>query len=486
MGRMSVTTNADAPLIDGLTTKALYGPLGFPTLALFAGVLPGLVLLQDGPGERDLAFYLQIVLTCYAGARFAIVVLDDHIRLIQGVFWLFTYTAMGIAPLAQAVLGRTPTPVVGTSSSVATAVLLTLFGVLAYDVGSVSGRRFRVHGSALNRLTVGRARFWVLVVVAFAGSAALVAKLGLSSFFSSRQAVTSQLTDAGLAADGSQVGAALLRGFGTVPALLALLILTRWMITSPDARRRPALIALWLALLALNAVVSNPISNPRYWFLAATLALLFVAFSGNVRIYRAALVAGVLAALFLFPYADRFRYEEGGYRQVQANSILEPMALKDYDQMAMFANAVHFVEAGPGHTDGGQIAGSILFWVPRQLWPGKPDDTGVLLGEWMGTNNVNLSAPLWSEFWIDFGVAGVALGLLLVGLVSARADRLYWHQTLRDRRPASLMAVVIPILAGYELIVLRGSLLQSMGRLAVLALCVALVTAVRPTERRLT
>lgn len=324
-----------------------------------------------------------------------------------------------------------------------------------------------------------RRRLHLLTAVAFLGSAALIVKLGGPAvFFSSRQEIIAGIEEAGVSQDG-QAGQALLRGFGTVPALLALLLYTRWLITSKFARRKVSIIVTWSALMILNLIVNNPISNPRYWFLTVMFAMLFTVFPVSAAMYRVALSMAVVIALLVFPFADRFRYDEKNYKPVETTSFLEPMALKDYDQIGMFANTITFSESGPGHSYGRQLAGSVFFAVPRSVWSGKPRDTGVMVGQWMGTVNTNLSSPIWAELWIDFGPLGMGAGLLGMGYASARVDRRYAKRARRSSPPGSLISTVVPLVAGYSFILLRGPLLQASGRIAIAGICLALVATYR-------
>lgn len=468
--------------------------LAVPLVLGFTLLLPVYVVFQPGDGLRDQAYWLQFVLTCYAGTRLSGMILTRRRKLLQGTFWLFVYMAMGIAPLAQAVLGRTPAPVVGSRSDLSTAIALVLLGCVAFDAGALAVRPnpapllSRSHRPA----RVNRRRLVLLVALAFAGSALLIMKLGGPAvFFSSRMEIIAAVDDSGVASAGSQAGSATLRGLGTVPALIALLVFTRWLVTSRRARRRPLTVLTWLALLGLNGIVNNPISNPRYWFLTVLLAFLFSAFPQSPAMYRTALTMGVLAAVLIFPFADRFRYDDKNYKPVETTSVLEPLVLKDYDQTAMFSNTITFVESGYGHTYGKQLAGSVFFYVPRSLWSDKPLDTGVMIGQWMGQTNTNLSSPLWAELWIDFGPFGMTAGFLGLGWVAARADRRYAQriaptgpgQPLGD--PGSLSAVAIPLVAGYSFILLRGPLLQASGRVGIAVLCLALITTFRSEPSRL-
>ncbi|WP_419994393.1 hypothetical protein [Streptomyces boninensis] len=465
--------------------------LSVPLVVGLVGLLPAAVAGLAQPGVRDVTFWLQLAVTCYAGARLAAMVLTARRRLIQGTFWLFGYVAMGVAPLAQIVLGQTPTPLVGARGDFTLAVALVLVGFVAFDVGALLARHRPVVRGWRRRRTalVSRPRLYVLVVIAYIGSAALVASFGgPGPFFDSRQAISDELTGGG--AGTSQVGSAFLRGFGTVPALLALLMLTRWMVLSRATRRDPRVVLPWAGLVLVNMVVNNPVSNPRYWFLTVVFALLFTVFPRSPAVYRAALAGGVAAAVLLFPFADKFRYDaEGRAAQAESSSVLEPLVLKDYDQTVMFANTISYVEAGQGqgrgHTLGRQFASSALFFVPRSAWPGKQLDSGVKVGQWMGMSNVNLSSPLWAELWLDFGPVGMGAGLMAVGYAAARTDRRFAAAGHVSRDPGSVLATVVPAVAGYSFILLRGPLLQATGRMAIAVVCLMLVTTFRSDERKL-
>ncbi|MEE1747647.1 hypothetical protein [Streptomyces sp. JV184] len=469
------------PMSWAMLSRALAVPL---ILALVC-FLPAVVAAQPGAGVRDTAYWLQLVLTCYAGARLATMILSTRRRLLQGVFWMFVYIAMGVAPFAQAVIGQTPTPVVGPRSDLVTAVALVLVGCAAFDLGALLASRRPLRRRTAARAGSGpavahRGRLGLLVLLAFVASGYYILKLGGPAvFITSRQEISASVAASGVVSGQSNVGSAFLKGFGTVPALLALLFCTRRLVTSRRARRSPSTVLVWTGLIALNTIVNNPLSNARYWFLTVLVSLLFTAFPSSAAMYRSVLATGVVGALVLFPYADRFRYDDAGYRPVDSSSVFEPLATKDYDQMVMFANTITWVDAH-GHTYGRQLAGSALFFVPRSVWSGKPEDTGVRVGQWMGMDMTNLSAPLWTEVWVDFGAPGVVGAFALIGYAAARTDRRYARAVSRDGPgPGSVLAVTVPLIAGYTFILLRGPLLQSIGKAAVAALCLLLVMSFR-------
>lgn len=492
MTSLEARTTSAAWLRRTAPRAVLSRALTVPLVLALVVILPGVVAIQPGSGRHDAAYWLQLTLCCYAGTRLAAMVLSPRRRLIQGSFWLFVYIAMGVAPLAQTVLDSTPTPVVGPRADTVLAAALVLGGIVAFDLGAVLARhrpstRTRPAAGRRPPATVHRKRLYALVVLAVAGSGLLIVRLGGPAvFFSNRQEISESIQGAASTAGAeaaSEAGSALLRGFGTVPALLALLFLTRWLVTSREARRRPLVLTLWTAMLGLNVIVNNPVSNPRYWFLTVLFALLFTAFPRSPVMYRAALALGVAAALVVFPFADRFRYEEGADRPQHPGSLLEPLTTKDYDQTGMVANTLTFVGTGEGHSYGRQLAGTVFFFVPRSIWTDKPHDPGTRVGEWMGMPYPNLSSPLWSELWLDFGPLGMAIGFAGAGYAAARADRRYVRRTADDTGPGNIPAVVVPLVAGYAFILLRGSLLQGMGRVGIAVVCVLLVTTFRQDQR---
>lgn len=460
--------------------------LAIPIAIGLIAVLPAIVALANEPSVKDDVYWLQVALTCYAGARLAMMILGGRQRVIQGSFWLFCYVALGIAPLAQLVLEQVPTPVLGTREQHQLALFLLLAGFFAFDLGAAFARLRGQNPTPRPQRppwVISRRGLGVLVLLALAGGAFYIIELGGPQvFFSTRQELTEGVE--AWAQSDSQAFSAMLRGFGTVPPLLALLFTIRWLMTSRTARHLALPWLLLAVLLGLNVIVNNPITNPRFWFVAAMLALLFTLFSRSQAIYRAILVAGVAAALLIFPYADMFRYEGSSPHTVESSAVLDPLTRKDYDQVGMFANTIGYVHDGNGHTMGGQVAGAALFFVPRSIWADKPVDSPVLVGEWMGTNNVNLSAPLWAELWLDFGEWGMLAGLALLGYAASAADRRYSDQTAARGSAGSVAAVLAPVAAGYAFILLRGGMLQAVGRIGVMLACVAVVLLVSSRHQR--
>lgn len=109
------------------------------------------------------------------------------------------------------------------------------------------------------------------------------------------------------------------------------------------------------------------------------------------------------------------------------------------------------------------MAGILLFWVPRALWEGKPQGTSFDFADFAGYEAHNVSFPLQAEFYVDYGVIGVAIGMFFTGVLYRRMDIL-----LSKPKPPGSLASYIFALARMELsisglLLLRGNVLSSFG-----------------------
>ena len=124
-----------------------------------------------------------------------------------------------------------------------------------------------------------------------------------------------------------------------------------------------------------------------------------------------------------------------------------------------------------GHTLGSQTAGVALFFVPRTLWPAKPDASAAIIADHLGYPIRNVSMPLWGFLHLEAGLIAVIVGFFLYGMLIVRIDRTY-EPGLGSARVANL---AVPLLAGYQFFLLRGDPLPTVGHLAAIVVCMAIL-----------
>ncbi|MGW5197859.1 hypothetical protein [Streptomyces spiralis] len=437
---------------------------------VFLVLLPGLILLSPGV-HFGVALVVQCAVVAHAGGALTRVLTDTSVRLVALGFWLFAYVWLGLAPLAMLATDSYPLGYRTGDTTALAAVALTELGLLAHTAGAVLCARRSGGRSALVEPLLSRRLSPLPVVLLSVLVLALAVVLipqqegGWEAFLTSRQAVR----QSGTTTDTMHV----LRLWGlSVPAFWALVGLV--LLARPARNDRMLRRIRWVLLpllVGLNVLVNNPISRPRFWAGTVVLVLLFSWRRFNrPRAFR--ITAAVLAAalLLVFPYADYFRYDKR--EAVHVVSMTDQLSTNmDYDAFQQMQTGIDAVRE-KGYSPSSAV-GAALFAVPRSLWPGKPEDTAVGLAQYAGYKFSNLSAPLWIESYLWGGAPCVAVVFCLLGAVSRRMDDI--RERLRDG-PVALAVPLVPALAFYQLILLRGSLMAILGPVVLLLTVPLLIT----------
>ncbi|WP_460071727.1 hypothetical protein [Streptomyces sp. YKOK-I1] len=438
-------------------------------------LLPGLILQSHG-AHPSAALVLQGVVVVHSGGALARVLTASRVQFVALGFWVFAYIWLGLAGLAMLAADAYPWPYRTDETTALMAVALVELGLLAHSAGAaLAARRERARGDTappgrLERILARRVAPWrLLALCALALGLAAVLIAGqpgrLGAYFTSRQAITE--------AGGEDASLRSLLSWSlSVPAFWALLGLLRVPCRPGGDRWLRAVRWLLLpVLLALNVVVNNPISKPRFWAGMVLLTLLFsVPRLCRPRAFRVTSAAILAALLFVFPYSDYFRYSDR--ETLTVASLADQFTSNgDYDAFQQMQTGVDYA-----HDHGfspQNVLGPPLFMVPRAMWPEKPKDTGISLAEYAGYEFHNLSAPLWIESYLWAGPLAVILVFLLLGAFGRRVDDI--RHRLRES-PAALAALLVPAFAFYQMVFLRGSLLAIAGPLTLLVAVPLLIT----------
>ncbi|WP_062521723.1 hypothetical protein [Demequina silvatica] len=471
---------ARARTLGGAAFDAI--PLCFAILAIALPVLL-LPVTEEQESISPGLYPIALIITCASAIRLAILIAQPRPHIVAGTFWMFLYISAGVVPLAQLHTQSFGFFLVAVED-MAEAGLLFLGAAIAFEVGHHLAKRTgtRENGTqqgddapAKGRVMT-RPRLVGLSIFATVSTAVYVSSLGGPAvFFQSRAAITQAYLDAGLRSDGNQAMATIILAASVGPALVALI---GWIIVLLDKGRREATDFLWFALvLGLNVIVNNPLVTARYWALTVLVGIAYAIPGLSRRRFTAAVVLGILGALVIFPYTDVTRYDAVGQgAQVEVTSVAEKISTKDYDQVVMTANGVDYVQ-DQGFTKGLQTGSALLFFIPRSLWAAKGEDTGVLLGEHFDLAITNLSSPLPLEVWIDFGWIGMGAAFVFFGWGARRMeDRLDLTRDNVGFGKTTFVALLLPLLAGYGFILMRGPLLQSMSKGMALVVACYLVT----------
>ncbi|SDO83991.1 hypothetical protein SAMN05660199_02638 [Klenkia soli] len=458
------TTDAErpAPVVGSF-------PLGALSALLFCFAVPGYVVLAT-PDPVNRAWPGALLVAVLVGLRYAWIVGRGEQRLIEMTVWLFTYVFLGLAPLVQLREGISPGTTPRTFATlVPESFLVVGLGSLAFLVGGLL-RAVRPGGPWRPRVrrpvavveppTTGIPRpIWLLGLGSLLLTAYYLVNVAPALFTDATTLNRQSFTVWPNTATQGIVNA-----LAIMPILVTVVALTLLRLRRPRPEWTLAEKALHLAtVLALVATV-NPLNSARYVFGTVALALAgAVGLYATARRFRLVAVGAIVGLLVIFPVADAFRTANTGEQVVSPVTALQS---GDFDAFAQIDNTLLYVQEY-GTTQGRQALGVVLFWVPRAYWPDKPDDTGVLLATFRDYDFQNLSAPLWSELFINGGWLAVGLGGLVFGWWARGRDDGIVTRLRRSRAPG-VLGCILPF---YFVFLLRGSLLQAMANLVVMLAC---------------
>ncbi len=218
-----------------------------------------------------------------------------------------------------------------------------------------------------------------------------------------------------------------------------------------------------IGFVIINFYLSNPLISSRWWGLAFLLAI-FLIFTGK-KLKKNALVLLFLIGFLFFGLIGGITHAYG--LNLQQRLILLRNSLPRYNVMnsltsGQFDAYENFVWTTvmckeEGLTNGRQLLGNLLFFVPRSWWPEKPVGSGQVIGEYLKINygmpNTNIANPLPSEGYINFGIIGVLIFGWVFGFLLKKSES--WNNHL------PLQNAMFFLFIGLVVFIVRGDLMAS-------------------------
>jgi hypothetical protein len=342
-------------------------------------------------------------------------------------------------------------------------------GVAAFHVGSLvaSSRRLRLwSGSSWRALSVSidiSMNQTLFLFIATIGLLALVLVFGANFFLVPRTDVASQVES--LAEYGLFVSLPRAVAFGVL--LLSLVVLIQRM--RVNRHLSVGFMIMFVVIVLLNLIINYPLAVPRFWMLGFLIAVVLIIFPPRRLLSKFMLYLAISCAqLTLFPLYSQVS-RGGGWVGLDLHDIRGYMLHGDFDGFQSVLNILYYVEQS-GLQWGSSLLSVMLFFVPRSLWSEKREPLGVLVAQSQDYEFTNLSAPLYGEFFVDFGFLSLVILMFAFGVFAVSMDKLHARDLRLGRM--SLGFVLVGLLGGFSIIILRGSLL------AIIAPIMALISSV--------
>lgn len=170
--------------------------------------------------------------------------------------------------------------------------------------------------------------------------------------------------------------------------------------------------------------------------------------------------------ILIFPAVEIFRrlktLQQGNLMEMVMESFTASYLQAHFDSHQMFISIARYVKEF-GLSWGKQLLGALLFFVPRSLWPGKPEGTGhtaiLKLDQFYFTN---VSANPASEGYVNFGVLGIVLFAVVTGILIRCIDKAYWHRE-KNHSQTTMADVLYPFAMFMFFFLMRGDMMSAWG-----------------------
>jgi oligosaccharide repeat unit polymerase len=230
-------------------------------------------------------------------------------------------------------------------------------------------------------------------------------------------------------------------------------------------------IMIMIFTMSIFLVMNSPLAIPRSTILSYVILILcmFISFSRTQKLVLVLIL--VASQLTVFSY---LHYLQNGAqtKDYHFSPVDEYTTNGDFDGFQSTINVVAMYD-GMGGKGGVNLLSAMFTFVPRDLWPAKligekSRGTGVEAGIYQGYPFFNLSSPLPSEFYVDFGMPGVVALSLLFGFLLRFCDDYFTH----FKKTSDLIGqILVGTVAAWIFVIMRGSLAATSGPII---LCLAI------------
>lgn len=431
-----------------------------------------IILIGNNGNWSIIAFY---VLSLLLISNFMLwwTVFSQDMQPIQLTFWLFHVNFMLLPALSQVLLGifywPPYTPYQYNETNLADASGLIGIGLFFFILGN-KFISFNTKTPSINNVIVQKLStksilltntsiFLLGLLVAIQIGFILV--FGPEHYMSNRSEQASIIRSISMVEKGISIDLPRAIGVGSFLFTVGLFFQQR------QRKKRFSIGLIFIAILVFstNFIINFPLSLPRFWFFGFFLSLIFIIFPLRTVMSRATFIVMFSIAQFtIFPWFSLITRNSTGLRNLNIETIRNYLLHGDFDTFQQMVNITLYLNE-VGFQYGKSLLSVALFFIPRSLWE-KAEPLGPAAAEYMGYPYTNLSAPIHAELYADFGLISLIIGMLILGIMIRRLDYTYHRLAMLGKIEVNI--IFVSTIAGFMLIILRGSLLGIIASLAVL------------------
>ncbi|MDI9319159.1 MAG: hypothetical protein QM530_01675 [Phycisphaerales bacterium] len=381
------------------------------------------------------SFLLNILISAYG------IMADRQAFSLNSIFWIFTLLFLSFIPFGQYLLGHFPW-----GRSFSNLTLLSANGLILFCSVVYAVVRQKINNKMMATISVNttNSKPTTTVIIMYCLSCLLLIALSNGGRFWERgNGVSISNSTAQLLIDKS------LRGICLYGLLMSIHF---W-------KEQKISLLVFISMLLIGFIANFPTAIPRYWLATFYLAGLLVIWKKRFVAQRylfSTLVVGI--TIVAFPILSIFRYNAATIK-TKFDSLSDIFSFSysggDFDAYTSFCSTIDYVNT-QGITWGKQLGTVLLFFVPRSVWSGKGIGSGALVNQLPNSDFSNFCSPYIAEGYINFGIIGSVLFIILLAVFITQYDRLYWCS-----EKSTYTTIFYPAAIGMLFFVLRGDLLSS-------------------------
>lgn len=370
------------------------------------------------------------------------IISDNYEHSINKVFWYFNFIFFFIAPLIQYLSDYTPMDYYIEERLYLKANLLILIWVYAYSFFRKLNININVDRNIkYSSITLNKSFLKFLLIINIFILLIMIRSIGLANLFIREKNSLPILS--------GFLNLILDNGMRVVPVFST--IYSYYYLKHHSGNK------LYIIVFSIITLILNfPTSNTRYFIGVVYIGIIVTIFKSSMKNRKFDLFF-IILLFAVFPIFQMFKWytiNDFFSGNINFNSVFNSFNNMDFDAYTMFQRIILYTEMH-GCTLGNQILSTALFFIPRSIWPNKPIPTGEFVATSQNSLFTNLSSPLISEAYIDFGVLGILIFAIALSTIIAKLDKLYFCDNKNGLR---YIDYVYPFALGFCIFMMRGAL----------------------------
>jgi hypothetical protein len=209
---------------------------------------------------------------------------------------------------------------------------------------------------------------------------------------------------------------------------------------------------IFFSLFFIALLFCNPLSLNR--FQVATYYFPILIYLKIFRTPYAFFIFFIISILYITNFLNFFRYHEFSDYNINNFFNLDHLSAGHFDA---YQNITVIIENN-FISNGSNLLSAIFWFIPRSIFESKNIGSGEIIANLLNYNFSNIAVSFLAEGYVAFGLFGVFLFALFLGIVVGNLDQIAWSFIFKNKKTTFLYYYYF--LFGQIFILLRGDLLS--------------------------